>query len=135
MDKIRSREADVVDLAVKLRSAETILQQALEQTATGIAAIKQTQQSQGLVSVYDLINYASKVAYTSGKVPGSNPLEPFPSAELFPLSRLLKELLPRKDESNAMEGIVESDIPYTSYLADIGTTTENPDNEEDIADF
>lgn len=133
-DKIRSREAYVVDLAVKLRSAETILQNALEQTASCVSAIKMTQQSKGLVSVHDLICYASKVAYTSGKIPGSNPLDPFPNHEMFTFSRLLKELLPRKEERSAMEGIIEADTGY-SFLGDITAAPENNQDEEEIADF
>ena len=133
--RIRSREADVVDLAVQLKSAETILQQALEQTASCVSAIKLAQQTRGAVSVHDLINYSSKLAYTSGKTPGTSSMvmEPFPSAELFPFSRLMKELLPQKEEQVAMEGITEAEHTYTSFLGDLGTTQAQED--EDLADF
>jgi hypothetical protein len=132
-DKIRSREADVVDLAVQMRSAETILQQALDQTSSCVAAIKQSQQSHGLVSVHDIINYASKVAYTSGKIPGNDPQEPFPSAELFAYTRLFKELIQRKEEGTSMEGVIESEVAYESFLGDLGTTETH--DEEELADF
>jgi len=134
--RIRSREADVVDLAVQLKSAETILQQALEQTASCISAIKLAQQTRDIVSVYDLINYSSKLAYTSGKTPGTSSMvmEPFPSMELFPYSRLMKELIPKKEEQVAMEGITEAEHTYTSFLGDLGATQAQAE-EEDLADF
>lgn len=133
--RIRSREADVVDLAVQLKSAETILQQALEQTASCVSAIKLAQKTRDVVSVHDLINYSSKLAYTSGKTPGTTSMvmEPFPSLEIFPFGRLMKELLPQKEEQVAMEGISEAEHTYTSFLGDLGTTQAPED--EDLADF
>lgn len=131
--RIRSREADVRDLALQLRAAETILQNALEETAPCVLAIKQAQQSQGQTSVHELINYASKMALTSGKIPGLNPLEPFPNSELFPRTRLMKELIPTREEVPTTMDVVETE-PYVSFLGDVVTSDQQAE-EEDLADF
>lgn len=120
------------DLALQLRAAETILQNALEETASCVLAVKQAQQSEGLLSVYDLINYSAKMALTSGKIPGLNPLEPFPNAELFPRTRIMAALIPTRDEPTAMDVPVETE-PYVSFLGDVTTTDAQED--EELADF
>lgn len=133
--RIASREANVRDLALQLRTAESILQGALEETAPCVLAIKQAQQTHGLVSVHDLIDYASKVALTSGKIPGANPWEPFPNAELFPRTRLFKTLIPTRAETMATEGVVEPQGTYQTFLGDLGGTDAADETEEDLADF
>lgn len=123
------------DLALQLRAAETILQGALEETAPCVTAVKQAQQTQGLTSVHDLINYSAKMALTSGKIPGLNPMEPFPGLEHFARSRLMKELMPARDETAAMIGTVEAE-PYVSFLGDVVTSDAQADDEDEgLADF
>lgn len=135
--RIRSRETDVTDLAIQLNSAETILQQALDKTASCISAIKLAAKTRESISVHDLIDYSSKLAYTSGKAPGLNSmaLGPFPSAELFPYTRLMKELIPTKEEHINLEMSMDADHPITSLLGDIATAQAGDEGDEDLADF
>lgn len=132
--KIRSREAAVADLAVQLKSAETILQQALDETALAVAAIKQSQQNQGRINVHTLINYSAKVAETSGKMQGANTKEPFPSVEAFQHARLFKELVNKKSDLQTTIENLESETQYQSFLGDLTTTTA-AENDEELADF
>lgn len=122
-----------MDLAVQLRSVETLLQGALDDTAACVKAIKQAQNAQRKISVDDLLQYSYKVAYTSGKSHILLPLGPFPSAEVMPYTRLFKELLATKEDSKSME-VAEADARIDSLLGEVPSHYHET-AAEDLVDF
>lgn len=122
--KIKSKEADVLDLALRLRNAEVILQQALDQSSVLVKQLKDAPLNYKNVTLEEIVSYGFTLSL-------SNKLGPFPGTDSLRFTRLYHEL----DKKIPTEISLTDTAPTLATLDTLVDDGIEEFDEEEMVDF